>query len=342
VIAAIAAAAGAAAKGIGGRDRAAPARNSAPPATTRVTRQTLTRTEQVSGTLSYGPATTLGVPSAPGDGSGTITWLPGPGSVVQRGGPAYKVDDRPVPLIYGILPPYRTLSAGLTGSDVKELEQNLAALGYTGFTVDDKYTAATGTAVRKWQSHLGLVETGTVSPRQVAVAPGAIRVASLLAGPGRPASGDVLTYVGTTRVVTVALDVGLQYLVKADIPVTVLLPDAKTVDGTVRSVGTVATKGSGDSGTTTIDVVVALADENGLGSLDNAPVGVTLVSGQAKDVLTVPVDALVALAEGGYGVQVVAGPSSHYVAVKTGMFANGRVEITGDGIVVGTVVGVPR
>jgi hypothetical protein len=71
-------------------------------------------------------------------------------------------------------------------------------------------------------------------------------------------------------------------------------------------------------------------------------VDVTLVSAQATDVLSVPVAALVALAEGGYGVQVVDGSSARYVAVKTGMFASGRVEISGDGITAGTVVGVPK
>jgi len=38
----------------------------------------------------------------------------------------------------------------------------------------------------------------------------------------------------------------------------------------------------------------------------------------------VPVGALVALAEGGYGVQVIEGSTARYIAVKTGMFAGGR------------------
>ena len=51
---------------------------------------------------------------------------------------------------------------------------------------------------------------------------------------------------------------------------------------------------------------------------------------ERKDVLTVPVAALVVLREGGYGVEVVDGGTSRYVAVKTGLFADGRVEVTGD------------
>jgi multidrug efflux system membrane fusion protein len=58
-------------------------------------------------------------------------------------------------------------------------------------------------------------------------------------------------------------------------------------------------------------------------------------------VLTVPVAALLALSEGGYGVQVVEGTGTRIVAVETGLFADGRVEISGSGIAAGTNVGVP-
>jgi hypothetical protein len=40
-------------------------------------------------------------------------------------------------------------------------------------------------------------------------------------------------------------------------------------------------------------------------------------------------------------VEVVDGDTSHYVAVKTGLFADGRVEVTGTGIAEGTTVGMP-
>ena len=270
-----------------------------------------------------------------------MTWLPATGATVSRGQPVYRVDDKPVPLLYGALPLYRPLTDGVSGADVKEFEQNLAALGYTGFTVDDDYTANTATAVRKWQKDLGLTETGTVDPAQVALAPDAIRVSARHATPGSTAGGPVLDYTGTTRTVSVDLDVAKQGLVQSGIAATVTLPSGATVDGTVASVGTVATAGT-NGGSSTIPVRVTIADQSKLGSLDGAPVDVTLVSAQARNVLSVPVAALVALAEGGYGVQVVDGSSTRYVAVRTGMFANGRVEITGDAITAGTVVGVPK
>jgi hypothetical protein len=150
----------------------------------------------------------------------------------------------------------------------------------------------------------------------------------------------VLAYAGTTRSVSIALDVALQNLVKAGVAATLTLPNGKTVDGTLATVGTVATAGQ-DNQPATIEVTVTVGDQSTLGTLDQAPVAVTLVSATAENVLTVPVAALVALAEGGYGVEVVTGSSSHYVAVALGMFANGRVQVTGEGIAEGTIVGMP-
>ena len=69
-------------------------------------------------------------------------------------------------------------------------------------------------------------------------------------------------------------------------------------------------------------------------------VGIT--SDRRPGVLAVPVNALLALAEGGYGVRVVdGGPSGRIVAVTTGLFARGQVEVTGEGLSEGMDVEVP-
>jgi hypothetical protein len=332
---------GVAAFGLGGSEPPPPPASGLPPGTAKVTSTTLTSTEKVPGTLGYGTPTAL-----PRSGQGTFTWLPAAGDVVTRGKAMYSVDDRPVPAIYGSIPPYRTLRSGESGNDVKQLEENLKALGYTGFTVDDDYTSSTVTAVKKWQKAMGREETGTVTASDVVVVPGDVRIAELKGQVGGPASGQVLTYTGTTRTVTVNLDVTKQHLVSKGISATVTLPDGKTAAGTVTSIGSVATskpaQQQGGSPTSTVEVVVSLADQAAAGTLDAAPVDVTLVSSKRENVFAVPVGALVALAEGGYGVQLVDGAATRYVAVETGMFADGKVEITGPGIAAGTVVGVPR
>lgn len=340
-----------AALGFGGAPAPAPTRGSQPPANAQVVRTTLTQTETVSGTIGYGgPVTvtarsTAGAGGAP-SGSGTITWLPAEGTTVARGKPVYKVDDEPVVLIYGSTPMYRLLEPGLEGVDVKQLEQNLSALGYDGFTVDDQYTSATADVVEQWQQDLGIDATGTVDVSQVVVAPGKIRITDHKLALGNAASGPVFTWTGTTRLVTVDLDVDKQHLVKKGIAATIELPGGGTVAGTVASVGTVAntsTTGTGNQtqSSTTIEVTITIADQKALGTLDSAPVDVVLQADRRENVLAVPVNALIALREGGYGVQVVQG-TTRYVAVKTGMFAGGQVEVTGDGITEGLVVGVPK
>jgi peptidoglycan hydrolase-like protein with peptidoglycan-binding domain len=305
-------------------------------ATAPVTRTTLTQTQQVNGTLGYGTPVRV---KARGDG--TVTWLPALGTVVQRGQALYQVDNRPVSLFYGDRPFYRSLHTGDTGEDVKVLEQNLTALGYTGVTVDTKYTSVTATAVRKWQKDRSLTQTGVFDPASVVLAPAAVRVASLDLQLGDPANGQVLSYSGTTRVVQIPLDVALQTMAKKGSSASVTLPDGTSVAGTVATVGSVAVAGRLATDPATIDVTVTVADQSKLGTLDHAPVTVTLVAATVENVLTVPVAALVALSDGGTGVQVVTGSTSHYVTVQLGMFANGRVQISGDGIVEGMLVGVP-
>jgi hypothetical protein len=325
--------------GFGGTDEQSPTRNSLPPATTTVGRTTLTQTETVDGTLSYGDTTVV---KARGT-AGTVTWLPSEGTTIRRGAAVYRVDADPVPLFYGSATLYRTLAPGMSGSDVAMVEKNLSALGYRGFTVDDEFTSATADAVRDWQDDLGLPENGRVAAGDVVVAPGAIRVTELRLSTGDTAGGPVLTYTGTTRTVTVPLDVDKQQYVRKGVTATVKLPDDTEVPGKVSKVGTVATTTTVDNQqTTTLEITVAVSDQKALGTLDQAPVDVVLQTEQRKNVLVVPVNALVALAEGGYGLQAVDGSATRYVAVKTGMFADGRVEVSGAGVTPGLVVGVPK
>jgi peptidoglycan hydrolase-like protein with peptidoglycan-binding domain len=316
-----------------------------PPALVPVTRATLTRTERVGGTLGYGPPSTAVARSGLAGGpTGTITWLPAIGSTVRPGQPLYTVDSRPVVLLQGTVPPYRILAIGLSGADVAQLELNLAVFGYRGFTADSRFTEATAGAVRRWQRSLGIPRTGRVDVDEIVVAPGPVRITEHRTVGGAPAAGPVLTYTSTVRVVTVALEVTRQHLVHVGLSAEVVLPDGRPVAGTVAAVGTVAARPSptAPSDVATVEVVVTIANEAALGTLDGAPVDLTLAVDRRDGVLTVPVSALIALADGGYGVQVVDGSATRYLPVRTGMFANGRVEVSGPGVVEGVLVGVPR
>ncbi|WP_440098538.1 peptidoglycan-binding protein [Streptosporangium sp. H16] len=312
-----------------------------PPATTLVKRQTLADTRDADGELGYGPAATA-VSRQPG----TVTWLPGSGAQVTRGKPLYKVDDKPVVLMYGTTPAYRDMRIGTEGPDVRRLERNLRRLGYTGFTVDGEYTGATASAVARWQDDRGLEETGVVELGRVVFAGGKVRVDSLEAETGQPiAPGQkVLTYTGTTKVVTVRLRTEDQRMAKKGAKVSVTMPDGKSVAGKVTEVATIIEPGEGPDADpeTRLEALVSLSRQKAATGLDQAAVDVTFTASRREDVLTVPVSALVALREGGFGVEVVEGAKSRYFSVKTGLFAGGRVEISGDGLVEGATVGMPR
>jgi len=317
----------------------------APPATAAVTRRDLVDQDSTAGSLGYGDTSTIA-----NHRQGTVTWLPAEGRVLSRGQALWRVDTLPTVLMYGTVPLYRTLSTGVSdGADVRQLERNLRALGYTGFTVDKEFTSATATAVKEWQDDVGLPETGSVDADQVVFAAAPVRVDSAKLTVGGTASpGPALDVTDTTRIVTVDLDVSDQRLAKAGAAVQVELPGGEQVPGRITSVGKVAHAENDEQGNptgATIDVVVTLdakAVAAAAGAIDQAPVTVYFTADQREDVLTVPVSALLALSEGGYGVQVVgADGTTKIVVVEVGLFADGEVEVSGAGIAEGTKVGVP-
>jgi multidrug efflux pump subunit AcrA (membrane-fusion protein) len=146
--------------------------------------------------------------------------------------------------------------------------------------------------------------------------------------------------------VTIDLDASLQSEVHAGEPVGVTLPDGSVTPGTVSSVSTVATSsspggsgagspgGSGSSGSSpTVTVEVSLDDPAAAGSLNQAPVEVTITTGLVSSALVVPVDALLAQASGSYAVEVIGSGGRHYlVTVTPGLFddAAGLVQVTGN------------
>jgi peptidoglycan hydrolase-like protein with peptidoglycan-binding domain len=330
--------------GLPGRHKDRPTHSTLPPSTDKVTRQTLVDTTAKSGKLDHGDTTAVNA----GKLSGTLTALAAPDATVKRGEPLYKVDNTPVVLLYGTLPAYRDLTVGTEGPDVQEFEQNLKDLGYTGFTVDTKYNEATASAVRKWQKANGLKETGTVELGRVYYAPGEVRVDTDKAAVGDASQPGqaVLTYTDTTRVISVDLEVADAPLARAGTQVTVKLPSGTTVPGKVVKTRTYIDPGKDSGGgaatpTTKVKATVAPDDATALTGLDQASVDVRFTASRRENVLTVPVAALLALAEGGYGVQVVEGTGTRIVPVETGLFANGRVEVAGNGLAEGMTVGMP-
>lgn len=319
-------------------------------ATADVVRTDLTDRTQIDGSLGFADSATI-----VGSGRGRITWLPDEGALIRRGKRVYGVDGHSVPLFYGSTPLWRPLHAGVSdGRDVRELEGNLSALGFGDeMTVDDHFTAATAAAIKEWQDDLGVTQSGAVGLADVVMRPGAIRVKTVTAALGGPAGGRVMTATGVERRITVDLPVTEQELAVKGAKVEVELPGGTSTTGHVSSVGTVASAGdSGSNGqsqpgqgteTATIPVYVTLDHASAAGRLDGAPVTVGFTSGTRKNVLAVPVRALLATADGTYQVEVVdAAGRRRYVPVRLGVFADGKVEVTGSGLAEGMKVEVPR
>jgi Putative peptidoglycan binding domain len=273
---------------------------------------------------------------------GTITWIADEGATIRRGGRLYEVDERPVTLMYGEVPAYRALSSGLEGRDVRQLQRNLKALGFDDggdLEADGEFDADTAEAVRDWQDDLGLERTGVVELGDVVFEPGPRRMGQHTLEVGSSAAGQVATTTSLQRTVTIALDASDQDLVSEGDRVRVELPGDERVDGRIADVGKVAESDPADrEAEPTVEVTVKLVD--GVKTdLDQAPVDVDVQTSRADDVLAVPVEALLALAEGGYGVEVVDAPGrTHLVGVDTGTFADGWVEVSGTDVSVGLEV----
>jgi multidrug efflux pump subunit AcrA (membrane-fusion protein) len=270
------------------------------------------------------------------------TQLPKVGAVVRRGQVLYAIGGTPVLLFYGGVPPWRAFTSSMSaGADVAELNRNLGLSG-------DVFTSQTSAAISSLQAAHGLPVTGELLLGSVLFAPGAVRVTSVTPAPGAVVqAGPVLNVTSTRRVVTIALDASQQGGIKVGDSVIITLPDNSTTPGRVSFVGTVATtpsdQGGGNSSGPTIEVDVTPEHPAATGRLDQAPVDVSITTATVRGVLTVPVNALVALAGGGYAVEEVKAGVHQLVAVSVGLFddAAGVVQVSGNGLAAGQRVVVP-
>jgi multidrug efflux system membrane fusion protein len=307
-----------------------------------IVRTDLSSTVLTQGTLGYAPS-----PPVVNELAGTYTDLLPAGTVVLPGQVLYRVDNQPVILMSGTTPAWRSFGPGMSdGPDVDELEQNLIALGDARGLLSvpgPHFGAAAGAAVERWQLANGMSPTGSIALGNVGFVPEAVRISSASVAVGQPASPGDLPYhvTTTTRSVAVPLtpadpEIVLEQAVSID------LPSGVTTDGHVSDINLAPASATSSSSSTPIASVTP-AHPGVTGSADGETVQVSLTVDTAHHVLAVPIAALLALAGGGYGLELAGpGPQHRLVGVRVGVFAGGMVQIVGGGLVPGMRVEVAQ
>jgi hypothetical protein len=283
--------------------------------------------------------------------------------VIRRGQALYWLDGQPVRLLYGTQAAWRDLLLGDgDGTDVRQLNRNLRALGFTDYgslPVDDRFDWATAGAIDQWQHAQGALETGSLPLGSVAFLPGPVRVTAQRAIPGTPLQPGtaVLDVTSTGLVVNVPLDPSLRQLVHVGDHVQIQLPEGQTTPGTVSQIGADTTAAAGGQSTqsgagsasgadtsgqaasgssstggngapASVPVTVSLDRPSDARGLDQVPVQVAITDTVHRNVLAVPIGALLALANGGYAVAVDQGGTRTLIAVTPGVFDGNQVEVS--------------
>lgn len=137
-----------------------------PPAASRITvpveERTISSDIIVRGDVRFDlPATiTLSDPPAVLGGAAIVTLAPEVDTDLEEGGLALEVSGRPILVLEGELPMFRTMRPGDEGDDVLQLEEGLVRIGFDTGPVDGIFDAATGTAIESWYRSHGYQPVG--------------------------------------------------------------------------------------------------------------------------------------------------------------------------------------
>lgn len=235
-----------------------------------------------------------------------------------------------------------------SGSDVRQLEEALVALGYDAdgsLIADGTYSLETIQAVLDFQAAVGLLEDGIVHLGEIVFLPSDVRITSQLAtqGSGVSAGSPILGISLAEKVVFIDLPADKQGALAVGEAVIVEMPDKSEVPASVVFVSQTAAPAANDWDPATFEVRIELDDAAVAVGLDEAPVDVIVVSDYVEDVVAIPVSALVALLEGGYAVELNTGNGQvQLIAVEVGFFStDNMIEITSGALEPGDQVALP-
>ena len=160
----------------------------------------------------------------------------------------------------------------------------------------------------------------------------------------------ILQTTSTRLVVTVDISASSQSEARVGEHVSVEMPAGNTVHAKITAVSRIAQSagsggdqgtgqggGSGGSSSSTVPVTIALLGRHQTAGLDQAAVSVDFVSQRARNVLSVPVTALVATSGNRYALQEARAPHT-LIPVTVGLFAAGYVQVSGSAVRSGLAV----
>jgi peptidoglycan hydrolase-like protein with peptidoglycan-binding domain len=348
----------------------AAAAHQAPPAsliTVAVARQSLASTVTAQGTVAYTGSTPITLTGTVGGATTQlVTRAPSAGATVGSGDRLLEVSGRPVFLLTGQIPMYRTFTDGMRGDDVRQLQQALTALGY-GHLSSGVFNAPTQIEVKRWYEHNGyepqLDGTGKVivpSGEILFLPTLPVRVGTVTTRAGATASGDIATVTNNTVNIQTSLPAADAQLVHTGLPATLTMPDGKTMAATVNAIGDAAAPPPTDQGSTpstdgdqqaqqqdggapqqvadgTTPLRLVARDPGALAPYANQAAKIDIQIGRTDgDVLAVPVAAVATSQDGSARVQVQRGNGQvQDVRVKLGLTADGLVEVSGTGLAQG-------
>ncbi len=266
--------------------------------------------------------------------------------------------------MYGEHPAWRSFETGMSaGDDIYQLEQNLVSLGYDkdkSILIDREFDENTHKAVEAMQSLMGVSVTGKLSFKDILFIPGPsvvqyssshtelgamivttnpvlglIPIEKVIEKSGEPEVTKSLQKVNSS------IEVANQDLVGVGLSVSIELPDENIIAGTISDIGEIAVIPLGNQGEPYLEIVIAIDEVESFPEWTGATVTVSVTKKLASDVLAAPVTSLLAVLGGGYAIEIIENGLTKLVPVSVGLYADGYVEIDGDGIKEGTEVIVP-
>lgn len=276
---------------------------------------------EASGTVTPANSVSVGSPT-----QGLVVEIADLGDIVGAGDMIAVVDDQPVIVIEGNTPMWRTLTIGVEGADVEQLELALVGFGLDpseSVTVDTEYTSATADLVRDWQESVGAPATGTVGVNDIVILSAPMQVGSTATDVGMSVADgqEILLLESTRRVVTSDIAVADAAQLNVGDSVEIRLPDRSLLAGIVSTL-TLPTDASVRS------VTIELADPDGVAPTNGVTVSVLWSQTVAEQVVTAPADAFRRLEDGTYVIDVLSDSGTvAAIPITPGMQVGNRVEI---------------